>query len=158
MSGVPVDIVDPVGGSLYGLVGSRPNWAAGADRRTATSNIPAGYYFNPSAFSAAVVLPGQPIPSAHDPLAVAADVGLDLGNVGRNVLRGPAQSNVDLSLSKGAMLGEKGRLDFHVDLANLLNHANRDNPVSDINRSDFGRVIAFSSSPRIVQLGIKVSF
>lgn len=158
MSGVPVDIVDPVGGSLYGLVGSRPNWSAGADRRTATSQIPSGYYFNPSAFSAAVVSPGDPIPSAHDPLALAGDVGLDLGNVGRNVLRGPAQSNIDFSLSKGITFRETSRLDFRADFFNVLNHANRDNPVSDINRSDFGRVVAFSSSPRIIQLGLKVSF
>ena len=68
------------------------------------------------------------------------------------------QSNIDLSVSKGITFRETSRLDFRADFFNVLNHANRDNPVSDINRSDFGRVVAFSSSPRIIQLGLKVSF
>jgi len=68
------------------------------------------------------------------------------------------QSNIDLSVSKGITLRKTSRLDFHADFFNVLNHADRDNPVSDINRSDFGRVVAISSSPRIIQLGLKVSF
>jgi hypothetical protein len=56
MSGLPVDIFDPSGGSLYGLFGgARPNWAQGASRRTAITNVPQGYYFNPSAFVEATV-------------------------------------------------------------------------------------------------------
>src|SRR5216683_4173157 len=91
MSGLPADIFDPAGGSLYGLVGARPNWVPGANRRGAVTNVPAGYYFNPLVFSQAVVHAGQPIPSANDPTALAGDLGTDVGNVGRNVLRGPTQ-------------------------------------------------------------------
>jgi hypothetical protein len=52
----------------------------------------------------------------------------------------------------------------------LLNHPSRDNPVGDLNLAAFddlgnvknagifGRVLGFSSSPRIVQLSLKVSF
>ena len=92
MSGLPVDIFDPTGGLLYGLFGARPNWAPEANAKVAKNSVPAGYYFNPSAFSQAMVQPGQPIPSVHDPTAVvdpAAEAGTDIGNVGRNVLRGP---------------------------------------------------------------------
>jgi hypothetical protein len=39
-----------------------------------------------------------------------------------------------------------------------LNHPNRDNPVSDINTADFGKILSFSSSPRIVQFALKFSF
>ena len=70
MSGLPVDILDPAAGSLYGLAGARPNWAPGANHKTATSNIPPGYFFNPFAFSLPLIEPGQPIPSAHDPMAI----------------------------------------------------------------------------------------
>lgn len=47
MSGLPIDIVDSNAGSFYfgpnnGL--SRPSWAPDANRSTATSNIPAGYF------------------------------------------------------------------------------------------------------------------
>jgi hypothetical protein len=52
----------------------------------------------------------------------------------------------------------------------LLNHPSRDNPVGDLNLAGFddvgnvsnpgifGRVLGFSSSPRIVQLSFKLSF
>ena len=120
-----------------------------------------GYYFNPSAFSQAMVQPGHPIPSVHDPTAVAdptADAGTDIGNVGRNVLRGPNQSNLDVSVGKRFSLAESKVLEFHADFFNLLNHPNRDNPVSDISTADFGKVLNFSSSPRIVQFALKFSF
>jgi hypothetical protein len=161
MSGLPVDIFDPTGGFLYGLFGARPNWVAGANRQSAMSNVPGGYYFNPGAFAQAIVQPGQPIPSAHDLTAIvdpASEAATDIGTVGRNVLRGPPQSNVDLSVSKQFSLTESKILEVHADLFNVLNHANRDNPVSDISTADFGKVVSFSSSPRIVQLAVKFRF
>ncbi len=159
MSGLPVDVFDPAGGSLYGLfAGARPNWLPGANRRTAMTNVPVGYYFNPFAFSEAVVNAGQVIPSAHDPTALAGDIGTDIGNVGRNVLRGPAQSNLDFSLAKRLPVTELTSLEFRADFFNLLNHASRDNPVSDITNPSFGKILSFSSSPRIVQLAMRFHF
>jgi hypothetical protein len=161
ISGLPTDIFDPAGGLLYGLFGARPNWAPGASVKTATTNVPAGYYFNPSAFSQAIVQPGQPIPSAMDPLAIvdpASGGGVDIGNVGRNILRGPSQKNVDFSVARRFSIREGTALEFRADFFNLLNHANRDNPVSDISTVDFGKVLTFSSSPRIIQVSIKLTF
>ena len=125
------------------------------------NNVPRGYYFNPSAFVQALVQPGQPIPSAHDRTAVvdpAAESATDIGNVGRNILRGPSQSNVDISLGKRFPLAESKLIEFRADFFNVLNHPNRDNPVSDISTPDFGKVLSFSSSPRIVQFALRVSF
>jgi hypothetical protein len=162
MSGLPVDVFDPTGGLLYGLFGARPNWAPGANRRTAISNAPSGYYFNPSAFAQAVVQPGQVIPSAHDPTALvdpASEAATDFGNVGRNILRGPPQSDLDFSLGKRFPLTESQSIEFHADVFNILNHGNRDSPVSDITTTgDFGRILSFSSSPRIVQFALKFTF
>jgi len=176
MSGLPIDIVDPAGGSLYGLVGAHPNWAPGASRQTAMSNVPSGYYFNPYAFAQAIVQPGQPIPSAHDQNALAGDVGTDIGNVGRNALRGPGQSCLDFSVLKRWPIRESSSLQFRADFFNLFNHANRNNPISDISTvlatggsvdpvtgrilspGDFGRIFGVSSSPRIIQLALKFSF
>ena len=176
MSGLPIDIVDPQGGNLYGQGGARPNWAPGANRQTAMSNVPPGYYFNPYAFARAIVQPDQPIPSAHDPNALAGDVGTDLGNVGRNALRGPGQSCVDFSLLKRWPIRERLSLEFRADFFNLFNHPNRDNPISDISIAeatggsidpitgkvlspgDFGRIISVSSSPRIIQLALRFVF
>jgi hypothetical protein len=177
MSGLPVDLFDPEGGQLQGLWGTRPNWAPGATRESATTNVPPGYYFNPSAFALATVQPGQPIPSANDPTAIAGDTSTDVGNVGRNVLRGPGQSNVDFSVLKRLPIHESKTLDFRVDFFNLFNHANRNNPISDIRApvpgnedatdpntgrilllGDFGRILGFSSSPRILQFSLKFNF
>jgi hypothetical protein len=163
MSGLPVDIFDPTGGLLYGLFGARPNWAPAANAKIAKTSVPAGYYFNSSAFSQAMVQPGQPIPSAHDPTAIvdpAAEAGTDIGNVGRNVLRGPNQINLDFSVGKRFPLteSESSSLEFRADFFNLLNHPNRDNPVSDISTADFGKVLSFSSSPRIVQFALRFTF
>jgi len=158
MSGLPADIFDPAGGSLYGLVGARPNWVPGANRKSAVTNVPAGYYFNPLVFSQTVVQAGQPIPSSNDPTALAGDLGTDVGNVGRNVLRGPSQSNLDFSAGKRFPLTESKGLEFRADFFNLLNHGDRDDPISDISAGDFGRIVSFSSSPRIIQLSLTFNF
>jgi len=67
--------------------------------------------------------------------------------VGRNVLRGPAQSNVDFSLARNFPIAEVKSVEFRADVFNLLNHASRDNPVSDISNANFGRSLSFSTSP-----------
>ena len=171
MSGLPIDIYDPVGGSLYGqLYGARPNWAVGANRSTLI-NAPAGYDFNPFSFREAVVAAGTAIPSAQDPTALASDFGTDYGNVGRNILRGPCQTNVDLSIMKSFRLKEGRVLEFRSDFFNAVNHASRSNPVSDISAAkldpatgvivdpgNFGRILGSDSSPRIIQLSVKFNF
>src|SRR5262249_30328480 len=108
MSGLPIDSVDTGAGSFYGLSTganplARPNWAPGQTRLTATQNIPSGYFFNPFAFIRPFVTAGQLIPSSNGE-AKADATGTDIGNVGRNVLRGPHQSNVDVSLIKRFVL------------------------------------------------------
>ena len=156
-----MDIFDATGSLLYGLFGARPNWAPGAHAKAAKAIVPAGYYFNPLAFSQAIVQPGEPIPSVHDPTAIvdpASEAGTDIGNVGRNVLRGPNQSNLDFSAGKRFPLAESKALEFHADFFNLLNHRNRDNPATDITNADFGKILSFSSSPRIVQFALKFIF
>lgn len=172
MSGLPVDIFDAAGGSLYGQIyGARPNWAPGAGKNAARTHVPPGYYFNPFAFQEAIVQPGQAIPSAHDSTAFAGDVGTDYGNVGRNVLRGPAQSNLDLSVSRRFPFRESRSLEFRADLFNALNHADKGIPVSDISSAtldpntgrviapgNFGRILSADSSPRIIQLSLKFDF
>jgi hypothetical protein len=158
IAGTPVDIVDITGGSLYGQFGARPNWATGANSKTARSRVPAGYYFNPGAFAPALVQAGQAIPSAHDLTALTSEGGTDFGNVGRNVLRGPPQSNIDVSVARSFAVAESKTLALRADVFNLLNHANRDNPTSDITAADFGKIVSFASSPRILQFSVKLSF
>jgi hypothetical protein len=179
MSGLPIDILDSNAGSFYfgpnsGL--SRPGWAAGATRQTAMTNVPAGYYFNPLAFVRPVVQPGQPIPSSNG-TAIANAVGTDIGNVGRNVLRGPRQSNVDFSVIKRLQISETKNVEMRAEFFNLFNRVNFANPVGDFNAvpsssidpntgriinpadlGDFGRINSTSNNPRLIQLAVKFNF
>jgi len=179
MSGLPIDIIDGGAGSFYGLSGGnnalvRPSWAVGATRSTATSNVPAGYFFNPLAFARPVVMTGQIIPSSNG-TAIAAATGTDFGNVGRNVLRGPSQSNVDFSVIKRFPISETKNFELRAEFFNLFNHVNFDNPISNLsavastsinpntgqitgNPGDFGRIISTSNNPRLIQFALKLSF
>ena len=178
MSGQPIDIVDTGAGSFYGLNNgvnplARPNWVPGATRSTATTNVPAGFFFNPFAFARPLVPPGQVIPSSNG-AAIANLAGTDIGNVGRNVLRGPSQTNVDLSVIKRFWFDESKNFEVHCEFFNLFNHVNLANPISDLNAvvatgsfkangeinipGDFGRIMSVSNNPRLIQLAVKFNF
>jgi hypothetical protein len=179
MSGQPIDVVDTGAGSFYGLNNgpnplARPNWAAGATLSTTMTDIPAGYFFNPLAFARPVVTAGQVIPSSNGAAASNA-IGTDIGNVGRNVLRGPRQTNVDFSLIKRFPIGESKNIEFRAEFFNLFNHVNLSNPISDlnavfatgsinrdsgriINPGDFGRIASTSNNPRLIQFALKFNY
>jgi hypothetical protein len=180
MSGLPIDIVDTGSGSLYGLAkGSnplaRPDFAPGFTCRTAENNAPAGYFFNPFAFSSPVVLASQAIPSSGG-AATAGTAGTDIGNVPRNCLTGPRQSNLDFAAIKSLRFGESRSLEFRADFFNLFNHPNLANPISNLSAvtssggsidaktgrivqpGNFGRIVSTSANPRLIQLAMKVVF
>ena len=162
-TGLPIDIVDAGSGSFYGLSGgsaalARPNWATGATVSTATQNVPAGYYFNPASFVRPTIGAGQIIPSSGG-AAIADAVGTDIGNVGRNVLRGPNQANLDFAISKRFPIRESYSLEFRADAFNLLNQVNLANPLSDFNAgASFGRIISTTNNPRLMQFALKLLF
>lgn len=178
MSGQPIDLVDTAAGSFYfgaNSVLSRPSWAPGATRQTAMTNVPAGYYFNPVAFARPTVQPGQVIPSSNG-TAIANAPGTDIGNVGRNVLRGPRQGNVDFSVIKRFPVGETKKIELRAEFFNLFNRVNLANPVGNLNAvasgidsstgqisnsadfGDFGRINSTSNNPRLIQLALKLNF
>jgi hypothetical protein len=134
------------------------------------SNVPPGYFFNPFAFVRPVIQTGQPIPSSNG-AAMAGAQGTDIGNVGRNVLRGPRQTNVDFSVIKRFPLGEAKSLEFRAEFFNVFNQVNLDNPNGNLNSAsvnpstgqilnpgDFGRINSTSNNPRLIQLALKFNF
>jgi hypothetical protein len=180
MSGLPIDIVDTVAGSLYGLDKganplARPNLGSGLTCKSATQDVPAGYFFNSTLFVRPIVQAGQPIPSSAG-VATASAVGTDIGNVGRNCLRGPRQVNLDFSLTKLFPVFESGTFEFRSEFFNLFNHPNFANPISNLNAlvasggridsttgqvlnaGNFGRIISTSNNPRIIQFALKFTF
>jgi len=141
-SGRPIDIRDSNGASLFGVTTSRASWAPGATRQTAsrkgsvTSRL--NQFFNTSAF----------VPA-----------GPGFGNVGRNVLSGPDQRNVDLSVLKRIPIREAHTLEFRAEFFNAFNIVNFANPGSDISQSaTFGVITQTSTSPRIVQFALKLNW
>jgi hypothetical protein len=111
------------------------------------SNVPAGDYFNPAAFT-------------HPKKATFA-----FGTAGRNTLRGPGLSVVDLSLAKEFHFGERFGLQLRGDFVNALNHPSFQPPHGDINNlKNFG--IIYSSltaggttvAPRSGQLAARFTF
>ena len=180
MSGLPIDIVDTGAGSLYGLANggnplARPSLVAGASCKNATQDVPAGYFFNSTVFVRPIVQAGLPIPSSGG-VATTSLVGTDIGNVGRNCLRGPRQVNVDFALGKLFPMAESRNFEFRAEFFNLFNHPSFANPISNLNAlfassgridpatgrvlnaGNFGRIISTSNNPRIVQLAVKFNF
>jgi hypothetical protein len=174
MSGLPIDIVDTGAGSFYGLSGgsaalARPNLVGDP-----FANVPAGYYFNPLAFARPVVAAGAVIPSSLGG-ATAGAIGTDIGNVSRNLLRGPGQNNFDVSLLKRFRITESKSFEFRAEFFNLLNQVNYANPISDLNAvpaaafnadgtikpgqaGRFGQIISASNNPRLMQFAFKFNF
>jgi hypothetical protein len=79
------------------------------------------------------------------------------GNEGRNAVRGPGISNIDLSLLKTFALTERARLQFRAECFNLANHANFGLPDNDIASPNFGHVLE-AGAPRLMQFGIKLIY
>lgn len=180
MSGLPIDIEDTGAGSFYGLANgasplARPSIVAGMTCKSATQDVPAGYFFNQTVFARPLVQIGQAIPSSGG-IATASATGTDIGDVGRNCLRGPRQVNLDFSLSKLFPVSESQTFEFRTEFFNLLNHPNFANPISNLNAllasagridpttgqvlsaGNFGRIISTSSNPRIIQFALKFNF
>jgi len=180
MSGLPIDIEDTLAGSFYGLDKganplARPSLAPGMTCKNATQGVPVGYFFNPTVFARPIVQAGQAIPSSGG-AATASAAGTDIGDVGRNCLRGPRQVDLDLSVAKLFPVSESQNFEFRADLFNLFNHPNFANPISNLNAlvasggridsmtglvrngGNFGRIISTSNNPRIIQFALKFSF
>ena len=118
---------------------------------------------------------GQLIPSSNGAARADAPGGTDLGNVGRNVLRGPRQTNVDFSIIRRFRLDKARNVEFRAEFFNLFNHVNFANPISNLNAvpstsinsntgqitgdaGDFGRITATSNNPRLIQFALKLNF
>lgn len=80
------------------------------------------------------------------------------GNSGRNILRGPNQENVDISLIKYFPITERTKLEFRSEFFNAFNIVNFQNPDSVFLSPSYGQIVATSTGPRVIQFALKVSF
>lgn len=109
-SGLPTNIT-----LISGFFGNpmRPNYVPGVVTHRPSVSYP-NQSFNINAFS---------VPAGYD-----GTWGANLGDVGRNALRGPAFFQWDFSTMKNFPITNRVRLQFRADLFNILNHPNFANP------------------------------
>ncbi len=100
-------------------------------------------YFNPSAFL-------QPLPGTY-------------GNVGRNILQGPALVETDLSLTRKFSFSERWNMQFRSEFFNVFNHTNFNIPNPVVFASSTGGpsptagvITATSTTSRQIQFGLKL--
>jgi hypothetical protein len=86
------------------------------------------------------------------------------GNLGRNVVIGPAFHNTDLSIVRNLRLGAHARLQLRADVFDLFNHPNFGPPGNIVGSSTFGKITRTrfptgeAGSSRQIQLAGKLSF
>lgn len=110
-----------------------------------------GQWFNRAAFS--------PLPTSSN----ASDPpNLTRRSSPRNFpgLYGPGSWQTDITLSKSFRITERFRLETRVEAYNAFNHLNWENPITDINNSNFGRVVAkhVAYTGREIQYGLRLVF
>ena len=88
--------------------------------------------------------------------AFATPAQYTFGTAGKNELRGPTFSQLDLSLTKNFLFGEKRRLQFRAEAFNIFNHVNLNNPSATLS-SSFG-VITTAEQSRQMQFGARFVF
>jgi hypothetical protein len=128
------------------------------------------FYFNPASFSTAQDLSlsqggtvncSVPPPSGtfpSDDEAVACPAFRTYGSLGRNFFRGPGRTNMDLSFAKVTPLyGERLKLEIRGDFFNIFNHAEWNDPRTNIFSSHFGQITS-TAPQRIIQLAARLSF
>jgi hypothetical protein len=140
-SGTPISILDTSGAALFGTSNSRASWAPGATVETAKregrTQDRLNEYFNKSAFVRA---------------------GNLWGDSGRNILRGPAQRNVDLSINKRIPITETVFAEWRSEFFNVLNVTNFANPGGSITAATYGVIRNTTGNPRVIQMALKIGF
>jgi hypothetical protein len=127
---------------------------------TASSPYCIGGVFNPtgSATDPCGDAPGALGPG--DPGATYVGAGTGFGNSGVGEISGPGQINFDMALIKNTKLWEGTTLQFRTEFFNLFNHAQFDPPfgVDASTAATFGQIRSTSTTPRVVQFGLKFLF
>lgn len=136
-TGVPYTVVDTQAGSVLNNYGSTvfatpivPGSPSCTNAEAATTNT----------VTQTVVTPCQTL-SQFAPSAQA------FGNQGRNNYRGPHFFDMDLALMKDVAITEKLHFSFGAQAYNLINHPNFDQPINDINNSQFGQIQSQVGTP-----------
>ena len=83
-----------------------------------------------------------------------------IGTLSPTYLQGPGYFRFDVNLIKKIQIRESKELIVRADAINVLNHEAFDNPNTNINSTNFGRITKTSdvSNPRIIALSLRLNF
>jgi hypothetical protein len=161
-SGLPFSILDSAAGMLFGPATffTTGDLATGATLnealRSGSVSNRVNQFFNTSVFAPAPFIPDGGLIDGKFPVTGGGTI---FGDLGRNILRGPDQRNVDMALIKRTKVGEKASIVFRWEFFNFFNHPNFANPAGDVSSpSTFGKISAMSVNPRIMQYALKIEF
>ena len=100
--------------------------------------------------------------SFFDTSAFSAPAPGQIGNLGRNALRGPGFRNYDLSLFRSFPIREHYKLEFRGEAYNLTNSPRWNNPGTNLNSADFGQITSTSmlagAYGRQVNVAVRILF
>jgi hypothetical protein len=81
-----------------------------------------------------------------------------VGSLGLATIYGPRFFNFDFSTLKRTRINENMNVEFRAEIFNAFNTVNFDNPVTNINSANFGRVTGIVGRPRVMQFGLRLNF
>ncbi len=93
-----------------------------------------------------------------NPLAYAKPAAGTFGNTPRNNMYGPGQYQWDIAVFKNVAVKSTHSIQFRAEIFNFLNHPNLNNPSTDPNNTNFGRITSKDNSRRDIQLSLRYLF
>ncbi len=138
-SGFPLFVTQPNNNSVIGATYQRPN-ATGISAATSGST-------------------DQRINDWLDPAAFSEAPEFTFGDISRFLnVRGPSLFNWDMSVFKNFAIAERINAQFRAEAFNATNTVEFGNPNTTYTSSTFGQITSQINSPRLLQLGLRVTF
>ncbi len=138
--GYPFSILAGRDNALTGTPNQRVNVVPGVPvylgKRSTAATV--AQYLNPAAFA-------QPAQAGN------------YGNSGRNSVRGPAFTDIDMGLLKTFPIAESVKGTFRFEAFNVLNHTNLQPPSNTFSSGNFTQITS-AYDPRILQFALRIAF
>ncbi|MCA2964213.1 MAG: TonB-dependent receptor [Acidobacteriaceae bacterium] len=154
--------VGGVAGKVIGgwTVASILQFRSGTPFSVAFSPNQAGWYASRVNVVSSNVYPAtQDIEGYINPSAFAIPAPFTFGDSARNMLFGPGQKIIDLSLLKTTPITERIRAEFRAEAFNMPNTPSFGNPASNLTAiANFGKIRGTTVEARVVQFGLKLLF
>jgi hypothetical protein len=117
-----------------------------------------GHWINAAAFTSTPCIGGT---TPGTCIVGVNGAGTGFGDSGPGIITGPGQFNWDTAIVKNTKLWEHGTLQFRTEFYNIWNHPQFDPPFGN-NVSGFsppfGKITSTSTTPRVIQFGLKYLF